>query len=145
MATMDFTAFNNARTGYNKQRASGLAQNAYKRFLARQRGDRNAFNINKKFEIETPNLVNQFSRRGLAGPNVQSGLYARGLTDLANTKTAEMFANQEDYDQTLQQLGFSDAEINALYNQRMAELQAAKNARIAETAGILNANKSWFN
>jgi len=53
-------------------------------------------------------------------------------------------ANQEEVDQALQQLGFSDAEINALYNQRMGELEAAKNARIAQTAGILNANKSWL-
>lgn len=144
MASMDFSTYNNLKTAFKKQRGVGLAQNAYKRFLTTQRGNRNAFNIGQKYEQVVPSTISQFVRRNLAGPNVMSGLYERGLTDVANRKTEEMSANQQELNQTLQQLGFSDAEINAEYQRRMAELEASKNAQIANTAAILSSYKSYL-
>lgn len=137
--------------GYQqRKRAAGsaygakAAQNAYAQFLSQQRGARQTFDVNKQFEQQAPRIVSSFSRRGLAGPGVQSGIFARGLQDLASQKTQAMADIAQQQAEEKQQYGLTGAQDLADYQQQLAALEAEKQQQIASAAATLSAFKPFL-
>ena len=83
------------RRGYTQQYGATGAMNAYANFLARQRGTRGRQDMLRQYEEAQPKVVAGYSRRGLVGPNVKSGIFSRGLQTLAKQRAR----NLQDYDQ----------------------------------------------
>lgn len=137
MSNVDFFDYEGQKGAAGSSYGASTAKNAYARFLAQQRGARRKFDIQQGYEQQTPKMVSSFTRRGLAGPGVRSGVYERGLTDFAKRNLDELTRAQQDMSDALQGLDLSDAELLAGYQQRLLDIEGEKNRKIAEQAALL--------
>jgi hypothetical protein len=80
----------NARSGY----AGIAAMQDYARMQAQQRGSRELFNIGQKYEALTPRTIAGYTQRGLAGPGITSGVFSRGLQNLASAEASDRYTSQ---------------------------------------------------
>lgn len=143
-SNFDYLGYGQRKRAAGSQYGARAASSAYSQFLAQQRGNRQVFDINKQFEKAAPGLVNSYTKRGLAGPGVQSGIYSRGLTDFANQKTQDINNSQMDTAGIIQQGQLSDAQSTADYEAQLAQLEFEKNSSIANTAASLSAWKPFL-
>ena len=122
------------RRGYVSQYGTTGAMNAYANFLSQQRGNRERQNLNEQYDKATPQLVRNFSRRGMVGPNVQSGLFARGLQDFAKQR-ARTFS-EFDQGQQEQQRAYDLSEANRLesFKNQLLDMESEKAQTIANAA-----------
>jgi len=122
------------RRGYTQQYGATGAMNAYANFLSQQRGNRERQNLNEQYDKATPQLVRNFSRRGMVGPNVQSGLFARGLQDFAKQR-ARTFS-EFDQGQQEQQRAYDLSEANRLesFKNQLLDMELEKAQTIANAA-----------
>jgi hypothetical protein len=114
-------------------RDATLANNAYSRFLAQQRGSRSLVDINRTMTQGLEHLATGFTSRGMG----YSGAFQQGQTDYA---TNWMQQNQDANDgiaQAYRQADLSDSQANSGYDSTLADLQADKNARIQDDAANL--------
>lgn len=130
-------AYSQKADAYRNQNAAALARNAYSRFLAQQRGDRALYDIRQQTERQVPKLVSGYSRRGLAGPNVQSGVYNKALSDFAKENFDALNRAQQDINQELTGIDFEKTSLNTELENRLAELEMDKQRQIAEAARTL--------
>jgi len=122
------------------QRDSTLAQNAYSRFLAQQRGTRELGNID----------IGQ--TRGLEG--LGAGMAQRGLTNSGIYQTAQndyaqgwMGQRQDALDrlyQSLRDTAYSDTNAWASFNNSVADKEAEKAQQILQTAAQLSSLKPFI-
>ena len=145
----DTSNFNYLNYGQRKRTAgsqygSSAAKSAYSQFLAQQRGNRKVFDINKQFEEAAPGVVNSYTKRGLAGPGVQSGVYNKGLNEFATQKTDAINASQMGTAQDIQQMRLEDASNLDAYNAEFNQAEFEKNNNIANTAASLTAWKPFL-
>ena len=122
------------RRGYTQQYAATGAMNAYANFLAQQRGNRERRGITEQYEKAQPQVVAGYSRRGMVGPNVRSGLFARGLQDFAKQR-ARTFS-EFDQGQQEQQRSYDLGEAQRLeaFKNQLADMESEKAQTIAEAA-----------
>jgi hypothetical protein len=122
------------RRGYTQQYAATGAMNAYANFLAQQRGNRERRGITEQYEKAQPQVVAGYSRRGMVGPNVRSGLFARGLQDFAKQR-ARTFS---EFDQGLQEqqraYDLGEAQRLEAFKNQLADMESEKAQTIAEAA-----------
>ena len=130
-------AYGQRANAYRSQNAAELARNAYSRFLAQQRGDRALYDIRQQTERRAPKLVSGYSRRGLAGPGVQSGIYQKALSDFARENFEALNRAQQDINQELTGLDFEKRSMEADLQNRLAQLEMDKQRQIAEAAAAL--------
>jgi hypothetical protein len=122
------------RRGYTQQYAATGAMNAYANFLARQRGTRERQGIMEQYDKAQPQVVAGYSRRGMVGPNVRSGLFARGLQDFAKQR-ARTFS-EFDQGQQEQQRSYDLGEAQRLeaFKNQLADMESEKAQTIADAA-----------
>lgn len=129
------------RRGYTQQYAATGAMNAYANFLSQQRGNRGRRDIMQQYDKAQPQVVSGYSRRGLVGPNVKSGIFARGLQDFAKQR-AQSFG---DYDRGIaeEQRGYELGEAQRLeaFKNQLADMESEKAQTIANAARQLYANR----
>ena len=122
------------RRGYTQQYAATGAMNAYANFLAQQRGNRERRGITEQYEKAQPQVVAGYSRRGMVGPNVRSGLFARGLQDFAKQR-ARTFS---EFDQGLQEqqraYDLGEAQRLEAFKNQLADMESEKAQIIADAA-----------
>jgi hypothetical protein len=144
MAGFDYLGYNQKKRTAGSGYASKQAANTYARFLSQQRGARKKFDFQQKKERDTPRLVSGFSKRGLAGPGVQSGIYQKGLTDFAKQNFQDEADMNLEQNMEMQQFDFNSRQAEAEYDQQIAELEAQKQASIANAAATLSAFKPFL-
>jgi len=144
MSDVDFLGFGARRNAAFGQFGAKNAASTYANFLAQQRGTRQKFEIGEQYEKDAPRTVSRFSRRGLAGPGVRSGIYARGMTDLGKKNFDDLSRVQFDMDASQNQLGLDMAQNEADYNAQIAEIESQKQAQIAQAAATLAAFKPYL-
>lgn len=144
MASFDYSGFNQRQRAAAGTYGAKTAQNTYAKFLAQQRGSRKKFDVRQKYEKETPQVVGSFTKRGLAGPGVQSGIFSRGMNEYAQKQFQDMSDIDTEQAQELQRLQLENDQTEAEYNQQIAELQAEKQAAIAQAAATLSAFKPFL-
>jgi len=130
------------RRGYTQQYAATGAMNAYANFLAQQRGTRGRQDMMQQYDKAQPQVVSGYSRRGLVGPNVKSGIFARGLQDFAKQR-AQSFS---DYDRGIaeEQRGYDLGEAQRLeaFKNQLADMESEKAQTIADAARQLYARRA---
>lgn len=135
-----------------QQKASALGQtqgaklnaSIYSRFLNKQRGTRDTADLTKKFEQQVPGLIGGYTRRGLAGPGVQSGIFQKGLTEFdigRQNAMGDLALKQSEAENVLTQ---QDAATDAEYANAMADLEMQKQKEIADSAATLSAFKPYL-
>jgi len=144
MASFDYSGLNQRQRAAAGTYGAKTAQNTYAKFLAQQRGSRKKFDVRQKYEKETPQVVGSFTKRGLAGPGVQSGIFSRGMNEYAQKQFQDMSDIDTEQAQELQRLQLENDQTEAEYNQQIAELQAEKQAAIAQAAATLSAFKPFL-
>ena len=144
MADFDYMGYNQKKRAAGSGYASKQAANTYAQFLSQQRGARKKFGIQQDYEKQAPKVVGSFTKRGLAGPGVQSGIYQRGLTDFAQQNFMDLSDLNRDQDEEMQRLQFEGRQNTAEYDQQIAELEAQKQASIAQAAATLSAFKPFL-
>lgn len=129
------------RRGYTQQYAATGAMNAYANFLSQQRGTRQRQNMMEQYERAQPQLVSGYSRRNLVGPNVRSGIFAKGLQDFAKQRATNLY----DFDQ--EQLGqqrdydLGEAQRLEAFRNQLADMESEKAQTIADAARQLYAQR----
>jgi len=130
------------RRGYTQQYAATGAMNAYANFLAQQRGTRGRQDMMEQYDKAQPQVVSGYSRRGLVGPNVKSGIFARGLQDFAKQRAR----NVGDYDRGIaeEQRGYDLGEAQRLeaFKNQLADMESEKAQTIADAARQLYARRA---
>jgi hypothetical protein len=144
MADFDYMGYNQKKRAAGAGYASKTAANTYAQFLSQQRGARKKFDIQQQYEKQTPKVVGSFAKRGLAGPGVTSGIYQRGLTDFAKQNFQDMADLNSSQDQEAQRFGLQAKQDQAEYDQQIADLEAEKQASIAQAAATLSAFKPFL-
>ena len=129
------------RRGYTQQYAATGAMNAYANFLSQQRGTRDRTNMMDQYNKAQPQVAAAYSRRGLQGPNVKSGIFARGLQDFAKQRAQGL--QQFDQGQLESQRGYDLGEAQRLegFRNQLADMESEKAQTIAEAARQLYANR----
>jgi len=129
------------RRGYTQQYGATGAMNAYANFLARQRGTRGRQDMLRQYEEAQPRVVAGYSRRGLVGPNVKSGIFSRGLQTLAKQRAR----NLQDYDQgqleEQRMYDLGEAQRLEAFKNQLADMESEKAQTIADAARQLYANR----
>ena len=130
------------RRGYTQQYAATGAMNAYANFLSQQRGNRGRRDMMQQYDKAQPQVVAGYSRRGLVGPNVKSGIFASGLQDFAKQR-AQSFG---DYDRGIaeEQRGYDLGEAQRLeaFKNQLADMESEKAQTIADAARQLYARRA---
>ena len=130
------------RRGYTQQYGATGAMNAYANFLARQRGTRGRQDMLRQYEEAQPKVVAGYSRRGLVGPNVKSGIFSRGLQTFAKQRAR----NLQDYDQgQLEQqrmYDLTEAQRLEAFRNQLADMESEKAQAIADAARQLYARRA---
>ena len=129
------------RRGYTQQYAATGAMNAYANFLSQQRGTRDRTNMMDQYNKAQPQVAAGYARRGLQGPNVKSGIFARGLQDFAKQRAQGL--QQFDQGQLESQRGYDLGEAQRLegFKNQLADMESEKAQTIAEAARQLYANR----
>ena len=129
------------RRGYTQQYAATGAMNAYAQFLSKQRGSSSRRNMMEEYDRAQPQIAAGYARRGLQGPNVQSGIFARGLQDFAKQRARGL--QEFDQGQLESQRGYDLGEAQRLeaFRNQLADMESEKAQTIADTARQLFANR----
>lgn len=103
--------FGIAEAQARRRRSQRSIANEKASFLGQQRGQRNLLDIQKQYTEGFQPLVASFGRRGLGGPNVQSGIRSRGLERYAEQLQASLGQETERMNEELR--GIAQDETNA--------------------------------
>lgn len=144
MSDFDYLGYGQRKQAAFNQYGATAAKGAYANFLAQQRGTRRKFDIRQQYEKDAPRTISRFTQRGLAGPGVRSGVFARGMTDLATKNFDDIAGAQRDMDESQQQWTKDSAELEAQYNQQIADLEAQKQQQISSAAATLQMFKPFL-
>lgn len=142
MSLVDLSPYTRARRTATNQYAADSAMRAYARLLSQQRGTRSISDLNKQYETATPRLISSYGQRNLAGPNISSGIYSRGLQDFAAKQYADVNSIQQRINDELQKIDLQQTRAQSGWQNRLADIEMQKQAKIAQTAAQLNKYKT---
>lgn len=105
--------------------------------LGQQRGSRKISDITKQYVEGFQPKMAQYGRRGLAGPNVNSGIQRSGLEKYATNLQSNLGAETTNLQNQLNQISVDEAASQSELEQYLNDLNLAKNQRIIDTATAL--------
>lgn len=117
-----------------QKRDATLAMNSYARFLAQQRGNRQAMDIDVQGTKGLGKLASSYGQRGLR----TSGIRERGLGEYGAGWQRQKQDVLTGMNQELQQLDLQDTAAIAEYDALMQEINREKERRIIEAAAALS-------
>ena len=122
------------RRGYTQQYAATGAMNAYANFLSQQRGTRDRTNMMQQYDKAQPQVAAGYSRRGLVGPNVKSGIFARGLQDFAKQRAQSFGEFDQGQQEQQRSYDLSEAQRLEAFRNQLADMESEKAQTIADAA-----------
>lgn len=132
--------FGNYSPGAAFNRDATLAQNAYSRFLAQQRGARDISNIDINMTKGLEGLASGYAHRGLAN----SGIYGTAQNDYAqNWMQGRQDAMDRLY-QELRQASYGDAGAWGTFGNNVADTAEERYQKMLQTAADLSALKPFL-
>ena len=129
------------RRGYTQQYAATGAMNAYANFLSQQRGTRDRTNMMQQYDKAQPQITAGYARRGLQGPNVKSGIFARGLQDFAKQRAQGLQQFDQGQQESNRAYDLSEAQRLEAFRNQLADMESEKAQTIADAARQLFANR----
>lgn len=136
----DFGLSEAARIARRQQRSIANQQAA---MLGQQRGSRRIADITKAGVEGFNPQTSVYSRRGLAGPNVQSGIARKGLEDYAAGIQARLGAEQMSMQDELNKIAMDESMQQADLESYLAEQRLQKQRDIINAATQLRAFQSY--
>jgi len=130
------------RRGYTQQYAATGAMNAYANFLSQQRGTRGRRDMMQQYDKAQPQVVSGYSRRGLVGPNVKSGIFARGLQDFAKQRAQSFGEFDQGQQEQQRSYDLSEAQRLEAFRNQLADMESEKAQTIADAARQLYARRA---
>jgi hypothetical protein len=115
--------------------------NAYANFLSQQRGTRDRTNMMEQYDKAQPQIAAGYSRRGLQGPNVKSGIFARGLQDFAKQRAQGLQQFDQGQMESNRAYDLSEAQRSEAFKNQLADMESEKAQTIADAARQLFANR----
>jgi hypothetical protein len=131
---------NDLQYRYNTDRA----QNAYGRFLSQQRGARSLGDLTRGFQRQLPTYRAHFGQRGLAGAGINSGTMQRAMGTYLGDYARDYGRVQQDATQEAQNYDLQAAQLDAYYNNSLADLEARKKGDIANAALAIEALRPYL-
>ena len=144
MSKIDYTGFTQRQRAAGTQYGSKTAQNVYARFLSQQRGSRKKFGLQQQYEKHEPSVVSGYTRRGLAGPGVKSGIFQKGMNEFASQNLNDINDLNTELASNMDQFNLLDRQNEKEYNDQLAAIEADKQQQIANTAATLQAFKPFL-
>lgn len=129
------------RRGYTQQYAATGAMNAYANFLSQQRGTRDRTNMMDQYDKAQPQIAAGYARRGLQGPNVKSGIFARGLQDFAKQRAQGLQQFDQGQQESNRAYDLTEAQRLEAFRNQLADMESEKAQTIADAARQLFANR----
>jgi hypothetical protein len=117
-----------------QQRSIANTQSA---MLGQQRGSRKLADISRKYVEGFGPKMAQYGRRGLAGPNVQSGIQRKGLEQYARGLQESLGAETTNIQDELNRISMEEANNQADLEAYIADLKLRKNQSIVDAATAL--------
>jgi hypothetical protein len=102
--------------------------------LGQQRGSRKMSDITKQYVEGFQPKMAQYGRRGLAGPNVASGIQRKGLERYATDLQSSLGAETTNLQNELNAISMDEAASQSELEQYINDLALAKNQKIVDTA-----------
>ena len=140
----DESPYEAQRRAANYQYSSQAATNALGRFVSQQRGNRQTADYTQDWQRQAPKFTASYTRRGLAGGGVQSGVYQNAMRNYVgdyNQNLSRMYADQQN---ELNQFDLNQANYGAQRDQALANIEMEKQREIANAAAYLTALKGQF-
>ncbi len=133
--------YESRRRGYTQQYAATGAMNAYANFLSQQRGTRDRTNMMQQYDKAQPQIAAGYARRGLQGPNVKSGIFARGLQDFAKQRAQGLQQFDQGQIESNRAYDLTEAQRLEAFRNQLADMESEKAQTIADAARQLFANR----
>ena len=130
------------RRGYTQQYAATGAMNAYANFLSQQRGTRQRRGMTEEYDKAAPQFVSAYSRRGLVGPNVKSGIFSQGMQDFAKQRARSFSEFDEGQVQEGRSYDLGEAQRQEAFRNQLADMESEKAQTIADAARQLYARRA---
>jgi len=102
--------------------------------LGQKRGSRKMSDITKQYVEGFAPKMASYGRRGLAGPNVKSGIQRKGLEQYATNLQSSLGAETSNLQDQLNQISVDETNSESELQQYINDLALAKNQRIIDTA-----------
>lgn len=134
------SGFGSYDAGAGWARDASLAQNAYSRFLAQQRGARDLGNIDIAQTRGLEGLGSAYAQRGLTN----SGLYQNAQNDYAQGWMQQRQDSLDRLYQSLRDAAYSDSNAWSSFNNSVADKEAEKVQQILQTAAQLASLKPFM-
>jgi hypothetical protein len=123
-----------------KVRSQALANSA---MLGQQRGQRNMAEIQRRYSEGMQPLVASYGRRGIGGPNVQSGIRNSGLAKYAESLQRELGEESRILQENLNEIQATEASEQADLQDYLAELNFEKSKKIMTDAQNIKSLASY--
>lgn len=144
MSMIDFSPYEGRRRAAGEQFGATSARNAYANFLSRTRGNRQLKLMQESYRKQAPGVIASYTKRGLAGPGVQSGVFASGLQDLAVQAQRDQQDVQDQLNQQQMMADLEQADLEAGYRSALADIEADKAREIRGVASTLSSFKPFL-
>jgi len=144
MSDFDFQDYNQRKWSNFGTSGAKKASSTYANFLAQQRGNRDLFKVRDQYEKDAPRTISRFTQRGLAGPGVRSGVFGRGMNEMAKKNFDDISNIKFGMSDAENQFKLDTAQTEADYNAFIADLEAQKQGQISQAAATLNAFKPFL-
>ena len=129
------------RRGATQSFGATGAMNAYAQFLSQQRGSRDRRNMMEEYDRAQPQITAGYARRGLQGPNVKSGIFARGLQDFAKQRAQGLQQFDQGQMESDRMYALTEAQRQEAFKNQLADMESEKSQTIADAARQLYANR----
>lgn len=122
------------RRGLTDNYSATSAMRAYSQFLGRQGAQRGLADLNTNFNQQAPRVVSSYGQRGLVGPNVGTGAFARAMQQFAQQRVQQTAQAQTAIDQQEFGYGLTNRQAETGYNASLQDMEAEKARQIQEDA-----------
>ena len=138
---IDTSVYEAQRRSINQDYGTKSAMNAYSRFLSQQRGERGITDYTQSWKKSTPKFAAGFSRRGMGGGAVQSGVYQNAMRNYMSDYNQGLNRMYQDQATEGRQYDLSEAQLTSARDQALAQMETDKAKEIALAASYLSALK----
>ncbi len=126
---------------YTQNYGATGAMNAYANFLSRTRGTRDRQDMLDQYNEAQPQVVAAYSRRGLVGPNVKSGIFSKGLQEFAKRRARNLGRFDQGQLDDQRSYDLSEAQRQESFKNQLFDMESEKAETIASAARQLYANR----
>jgi len=145
MANFDPAMFERQRRALMGNFGTQAALNAYKRYLAQARSQRQLTQFEEApFATtatgglgEVPKLTSAYARRGLQGQGIRSGIYNQALSSYARQRARQGGYLAQDMADQMRGFDLAQSGLQSQLEEGLANLEASKAAQIAADAAAL--------